>query len=51
MTVDDLANTIGSTIGNPNRNSYVLRTKLPDEDPRTIDIDIPDLHNIIKHKR
>ena len=34
-------------IGNPNRNSYVLRTKLPGEDPRTIDIDIPEEKIII----
>ena len=47
MTVDDLADTIGSSIGNPNRNSYVLRAILTDEDPRTIDIDIPDENKII----
>ena len=47
MTVDDLADTISSSIGNPNRNSYVLRVKFPKEDPRTIDIDIADDTKII----
>ena len=53
QTVEDLADTISSSeaFRGQSKNSYVLRVKLPREDPRTIDLDVLDCKIIMfSHK-
>ena len=53
QTVEDLADTISSSeaFRGRSKSSYVLRVKLPREDPRTIDLDVHDCKIIMfSHK-
>ena len=41
LKVDDIAGTLSSGLG-PNQKYFILKVKMDKEDPRTIDIDIPE---------